>query len=325
VNATEKLSQKIRAAVVGVGYLGNFHAQKYKALSAKPELNVELTAVCDLHEMQAKKIAGELGVQAYFRPEDLVGQVDAVTIATVTPTHYELAKFFLEKGIHVNVEKPICLKRSEAVELVNLAKKNNLTLCVGHSERFNPAFRELRQVLQRPRFLEFNRYAPFKVRGSDVSVLHDLMIHDLDLMLSMDQTSCRLVTAQAGKMVTKTYDWCSASFEFESGLKVQVNCSRLAKEMTRSIRAIDSHQIWVTNLQTGELEHTKGSGNPEQPVAFDVRMAGRGDNLMSETEAFIFSIQGKPTQAVLGEDGSKALDLVEQIIAFVETRSEAWR
>ncbi len=316
---------KVRAAVVGVGYLGNFHAQKYKALSAKPEWNVELTAVCDLHEVQAKKIAGELGVQAFFRPEDLVGQVDAVTIATITPTHYELAKFFLENGIHVNVEKPICLKRSEAHELVNLAQKKNLTLCVGHSERFNPAFRELRQVLQRPHFMEFNRYAPFKVRGSDVSVLHDLMIHDLDLMLSMDQTPCRLVTAQAGKMVTKTYDWCSASFEFESGLKVQVNCSRLAKEMTRSIRAIDAHQIWIANLQTGELEQTKHSGNPEQPVAFEVRPAGRGDNLLSETEAFLSLVQGKPTQAVRGEDGSKALDVVEQIIAFVESRAEAWR
>jgi predicted dehydrogenase len=235
-----------------------------------------------------------------------------------------LAKLFLEKGIHVNVEKPICLKRSEAVELVNLAQKKNLTLCVGHSERYNPAFRELRQVLQRPKFMEFNRYAPFKVRGSDVSVLHDLMIHDLDLMLSMDQTPCRLVTAQAGKMVTKTYDWCSASFEFESGLKVQVNSSRLAKEMTRSIRAIDAHHVWVANLQTGELEQTKSSGNPEQPVAFDVRPAGRGDNLLSETEAFLLAIQGKPAQAVRGEDGSKALDLVEQIIAFVESRSEAW-
>jgi predicted dehydrogenase len=325
VSVANSQTGKVRAAVVGVGYLGNFHAQKYKALSAKPEWNVELTAVCDLHEMQAKKIAGELGVQAFFRPEDLVGQVDAVTIATITPTHYELAKFFLENGIHVNVEKPICLKRSEANELVILAKKKNLTLCVGHSERFNPAFRELRQVLQRPHFMEFNRYAPFKVRGSDVSVLHDLMIHDLDLMLSMDQTPCRLVTAQAGKMVTKTYDWCSASFEFESGLKVQVNCSRLAKEMIRSIRAIDSHQIWIANLQTGELEQTKHSGNPEQPVAFEVRPAGRGDNLLSETEAFLSLIQGKPTQAVRGEDGSKALDVVEQIIAFVESRAEAWR
>ena len=317
-------TKKLRAAVVGVGYLGNFHAQKYKALSAKPELNVELTGVCDLQEAQAKKIAGELGVQPFFDPKSLIGQVDAVTIATITPTHYELAKFFLQNGIHVNVEKPICLKRSEAAELVSLAQQKKLTLCVGHSERFNPAFRELRQVLQRPRFLEFNRYAPFKVRGSDVSVLHDLMIHDLDLMLSMDQTPCRLVTAQAGKMVTKTYDWSSASFEFESGLKVQVNCSRLAKEMTRTIRAIDSHHIWLANLQTGELEQTKPSGNAETPVAFDIRTAGRGDNLLSETEAFLMAIQGKPAQAVHGEDGSKALDLVEKIIAFVESRSEAW-
>jgi len=316
--------QKLRAAVVGVGYLGNFHAQKYKALSARPELQVELVGVCDLNESQARKVSEELGVKAYARPEDLIGQVDAVTIATITPTHYELCRYFLNQGLHVNVEKPICLKKSEAEELVNLAKKKNLVLCVGHSERFNPSFKELKTAVHRPRFLEFNRYAPFKLRGSDVSVLHDLMIHDLDLMLAMDQTSCRLVTAQAGKLVTKTYDWCSATFEFESGLKAQVNSSRIAKEMTRSIRAIDASHIWVANLQTGELEQTKMTDNPEIPVSFEIRNVGRGDNLFSETEAFVQAIRGSSTQAVRGEDGLKALDLVEKILAFVESRSEGW-
>lgn len=316
--------QKLRAAVVGVGYLGNFHAQKYKSLESKPECNVQLVGVCDLNEAQLKKVSTDLGVKAFSKPEELIGQVDAVTIATITPTHYELCRYFLNQGLHVNVEKPICLKSAEAQELVTLANRNGLTLCVGHSERFNPAFRELKTVLQRPRFLEFNRYAPFKLRGSDVSVLHDLMIHDLDLMLSMDQTRCRLVTAQAGKMVTNTYDWCSATFEFESGLKAQVNSSRLSKEMTRSIRAIDANHIWVANLQTGELEQTKVSDNPENPVTFEVRNAGRGDNLLTETESFLLSIQGKPVSAVRGEDGLKALELVEKILAFVESRAEAW-
>jgi predicted dehydrogenase len=315
--------QKLRAAVVGVGYLGTFHAQKYKALSTQASLNTELVAVCDLHAPQAQKVAGDLGVAAFSRPEELLGKVDAVTIATITPTHYELTQFFLENNIHVNVEKPICLTSAQAQTLVDLAKRKNLVLAVGHSERFNPAFRELQKVLQKPKFLEFNRYAPFKVRGSDVSVLHDLMIHDLDLMLAMDSSPCRLVMAQAGHLVTDTYDWCSASFEFQSGVKAQVNCSRMAKEMTRAIRAIDGQHIWVANLQTGDLEQSKLTGNPEAPVTHVTKNVGRGDNLLSETEAFLQNIQKISTTPVKGEAGLKALEFVEKILAVIESQPEA--
>lgn len=311
---------KLRVAVVGVGYLGTFHAQKYKALSQKEEMNIEFVGVCDLSASQVEKVAQEIGAQGFVRPEMLVGKVDAVTISTITPTHYELAKFFLENKIHVNVEKPICLKSSEADVLVKLARLHGLTLCVGHSERFNPAFSELKAVLQKPRFIEFNRYAPFKLRGSDVSALHDLMIHDLDLMLSLEATTPRLMTAQAGKMVTKTYDWCSASFEFQSGLKAQVNCSRLSKAMIRAIRAVDAQHIWIANLQTGELEQTKAIDSVDSPVAFETRNMGRGDNLLSETESFVNLINGKkPAIAVTGEDGRRALECVEQIISCIES------
>lgn len=309
---------KLRAAVVGVGYLGNFHAQKYKALSQKPELNMELVGVCDLHPPQAEKIAAELSVQAFTKPDQLLGKVDAVTIATITPAHYELTKYFLDNGIHVNVEKPICLKTSEAQELVRLAEKKMLTLCVGHSERFNPGFRELKNILKNPLYVEFNRFAPFKLRGSDVSVLHDLMIHDLDLMLALDSSPVKLVSAKAGMLVTKTYDWCSASFEFESGLKAHINCSRLAKEMTRAIRAVDAQGIWNVNLQTGDVEQTKPKDSSETPVTFEARNVGRGDNLLTETEAFVLACLGKPNQAVTGLDGQRALDLVEQIVRYQE-------
>ena len=313
--------EKLRAAVIGVGYLGNFHAQKYKALSEKLELNVQLVGVCDLNPTQAQKIAGELGVQAWTNPKDLIGKVDVVTIATITPTHFELAKMFLENGVHVNVEKPICLNTSDAKVLVDLAQKKNLTLCVGHSERFNPAFKGLQQVLQKPSFVELNRYATFKARGSDVSVIHDLMIHDLDLMLSLDSSACRLLTAQAGKLATDTFDWCSATFEFESGLKAQVNSSRLSKEMIRSVRAMDSTSIWIANLQTGDLEQTQKVANPEAPITHEVRNLGRGDNLLTETEAFLLAVQGKPNQAVRGVDGMKALELVERILSLVSSRA----
>jgi predicted dehydrogenase len=311
----------MRTAVVGVGYLGNFHAQKYKALSSGAEPLCQFVAVCDLNENQVNKVAGDLGVKAVTRPQDLIGLVDAVTIATITPTHFELAKLFLENGIHVNVEKPICLKTSEAEILVQLAEKKNLTLCVGHSERYNPAYQELCKSIKNPEFIEFNRYAPFKLRGSDVSVLHDLMIHDIDLMLAMDSTPYQLVSAQAGKMVTKTYDWCSASFRFDSGLFCQINSSRLAKEMIRAVRAIDQQTIWIANLQTGDLDKTFAVDHPEHPVGMSVVNVGRGDNLLTETEAFLKSIKKIKTTAVTGRDGMKALKVVDQIIAHLGSQT----
>lgn len=308
----------MRAAVVGVGYLGNFHAQKYKALSQKyPEL-IQLVGVCDTYEPQAEKIAKELGVMPFTQAGDLISLVDMVTIATITPKHYELAKYFLQNKIHVNVEKPICLKTEQARELVNLAEKNNLTLTVGHSERFSPTFKELKKKVHRPRFVELSRYAPFNKRGSDVSVIHDLMIHDLDLLLSMDSTKYRVVSASCGKVVTSSVDWVSATIEFESGLRAQVNSSRLAREMTRTIKAFDNTCQYFANLQTGDLEITQKQTADEPPV-IEVIQLGRADNLLAETENFILASHGKAPATVTGKDGLRALELAEQIIASLDT------
>lgn len=315
---------RLRTAVVGVGYLGNFHAQKYKALSAQSELATELVAVCDQNEPQAKKIGEALGVSAFTSAKDLIGKVDAVTIATITPAHYEVAKLFLQNGVHVNVEKPIAMTSPQASELVELAKKNKVSLAVGHSERFGTIFQKLHSEIknQNPRWIELSRYAPFNKRGSDVSVLHDLMIHDLDLMLALDATKPRLVSAQAGSLVTETLDWCTATFEFESGFLATINSSRLGKEMTRQIRCADSKHLWLANLQTGELERTDVN-KTEGTVGHVVMPMGRSDNLMIETENFIRHIQMKTPLLVTGRDGLKALELVETIMSEIDSKIEA--
>jgi predicted dehydrogenase len=312
--------KRLRAAVVGVGYLGNFHAQKYKALSAQAELAVDLVAVCDQFEPQARKIGEALGTAFFTDPKELLGKVDLVTIATVTPAHYEIAKLFLENGVHVNVEKPIALKSEQARELVALAERKGLSLAVGHSERFGSIFQKFHSHIQHqePRWIELSRYAPFNKRGSDVSVLHDLMIHDLDLMLSLDRTKPRLVSARAGKIITDTFDWCSAVFEFESGLHVNVNASRLSKEMIRQIRAATKNHLWLANLQTGDLEKTEVDKN-EGRVSIAVEAVGRSDNLLLETESFIRHLQqGKPL-LVTGRDGLNALELVEMILGSMDS------
>lgn len=309
----------LRAAVVGVGYLGNFHAQKYKALSEKyPDL-VQLVGVCDLNSAQAEKVASSLGVMPFTVAGDLLTTVEMVTIATITPKHFELAKYFIQNNVHVNVEKPICLRVYEAEELVSLAEKHNVTLTVGHSERFATVFKELKKRIHRPKFVELSRFAPFNPRGSDVSVVHDLMIHDLDLLLSMDSTKCRVVSASGGKIITSTMDWASATIEFESGLRAQVNCSRLSKEMIRTVKVFDLNQQLVANLQTGDLEISKKSVDGAT-IELETLPIGRSDNLMLETENFILAAHKMAPALVPGKDGLKALRLAEQVYATIASQ-----
>lgn len=322
----------LRTAVVGVGYLGRFHAQKHKALqelSQSQDLSFtsELVGVCDSSAPQADKVAGELSTKSYTRAEDLIGHVDAISIATITPTHFELAHKFLSAGIHVNVEKPIALKCSESEQLIRLAREKNLTLAVGHSERYSPVFQEFRKRLHQPKALELSRHAPFNRRGSDVSVLHDLMIHDLDLMLSLDSTQCRCVSASSGRVVTDTIDWAIAHFEFESGLKAFVSCSRIGSVMSRKIKAYHALGAMTADFQTGDLEWTEASSEagPEvSPIKIQTLPVGRGDNLLLETDAFFKAIVDSEyknkSSFVTGTCGHKALQKVEEILAVLQTQ-----
>lgn len=307
--------KRLRAAVIGVGYLGNFHAQKYKTLSQS--FPVDLVGVCDSNPTQAQKIASELGVEAFSSPKDLIGKVDLVSIATVTSVHFEVAKLCLENSIHVNVEKPMTVTTKEALELIALAKKNNLVLCVGHSERFNPAFVQLQKLVPNPMALEFIRHAPYKSRGADVSVLHDLLIHDLDLLFSMDGSEARLVSAQMGKIVSPTPDWVLATFEFSSGMKAQLSVHRVAKEMSRIVRAYDKNSAWTANLQTGDVEKTNISADKSQ-VTVETQSLGRGDNLLLENQAFVQAVLKTQPAVITGQDGLRALEWVEKIIALAD-------
>lgn len=311
----------VRAAVIGVGYLGRFHAQKYKHFETEKILPVSLVGVFDANLENSKKVSAELSVRSFETLDQMWDQVDAVTVATSTPFHFEIAKKALLAGKHVNVEKPICLRTSESEELVNLARSKGKVLAVGHSERFSPVFRHFQQAMRRPRFVEFQRLAPFNTRGSDVSVVHDLMIHDLDLLLSLERTNCKLVSCSAGSLLTDGYDWATATFEFASGMGAVVSASRLAPAMTRTVRAYDSHSQYFGNFQTSEAEvMTKGAdGSPHRQT----ENFGKSDNLLLETQNFIEAILGKTALKVSGEDGSKALHLAAAIVSNLETQ-KSW-
>ncbi|MFZ4403541.1 MAG: Gfo/Idh/MocA family protein [Pseudobdellovibrionaceae bacterium] len=316
-------AKKIRTAVVGVGYLGQFHAQKYKNTTA-----VDFIGVCDQNFTQAEKVAGDLKVKAFRRPEDLLGQVDAVTIAASTLSHYELAELFLKNGIHVNVEKPIAAELHQAEKLVELARKNKLKLAVGHIERFNPCLQELKkrmEVSQDLKSLHLLRRATFKLRGSDVSVLHDLMIHDIDLVYWLAGSEIESIEASGLSLVSKELDSAYACVKLKNGVVASIEVSRVASEGQRQVRAVLSSGIYSVNSGTQEIEYVSGVGGlqkasdaGENPVQIEKWTVDKADALQKETDAFIQSIVDDSLCVVTGEDGLKAMQAILLIQKQIE-------
>jgi len=311
---TSHSTGKLRGAVIGVGYLGTFHAQKYKALCSS--LDFDFVGVCDLFEPQAKKVGGDLGVPYFTSPEQLIGKVDFVSIATTTPTHFKMAELFLKAGVHVNVEKPMTVTSHEADKLVSMAREKNLKLGVGHSERFSPVYAALKSKMKAPLYFELQRHAPFKARGAEVSVVHDLMIHDLDLLLDLNPSGIKVVSASGGKVVSDTLDWITAAFEFADGKKAFISVSRLASVMTRTVKVFENKNIIIGNFQSGELEFGAGKGSASPEFVYALEAVGKGDNLLLETENFILSLQGKADLKVSGLAGKRALELAEEVITM---------
>ena len=247
---------QVRCAVVGVGYLGRFHAQKYKMID-----EAHLVGICDASRERADEVSQELGAKAFYDYRDLLGQVDAVTIASTTRAHFEIAKFFLENGVHVNVEKPMTVTIEEGQELVRLARSQDLKLQVGHVERFNPALEAAQSKLQTPLFIECHRLAPFKPRGVDVDVVLDLMIHDLDVILSLVKSPVKSVSAVGTPVLTKVVDIANARIEFESGTIANVTASRVSQGATRKFRVFQQQQYLSIDFGTGEVNLTTKTGD----------------------------------------------------------------
>lgn len=307
------MSKKLRGAVIGVGYLGNFHAQKYQN-----NPNVELVGVCDAFPAQADKIAAALGVPAFHNPQDLIGKVDLVTIAASTLSHYEIAKLFLSNGVHVNVEKPITATVPQAEELVALAQKNNLKLAVGHIERFNPSVIEFKKHLKNPSTIELIRTAPYKARGADVSVLHDLMIHDLDMLLWLTGSEIESMTASGTKLVSKELDTASLTVKMKNGVHGIITVSRVATNAQRSVRATQPDCTLFALTGTHELEKVEKGPGGDELVKVTKWTVTKEDALQKETDAFIDAVLHNKTPVVTGLDGLRALKAIEDIQRMIE-------
>lgn len=309
---------KTRTAVVGVGHLGKFHAQKHKMID-----DVELVGVCDLNREQVDKIARELGVQAFYDANELIGKVDAVTVAASTPAHFKLVELFLRNKIHVLVEKPIAANSAEAEILCELAEKNDVKFQVGHVERFNPALQAARSKVGKPLFMEVHRLAPFKVRSTEVDVVLDLMIHDLDVILSMVGSEPISVSAVGTPVLTKVIDIANARIEFKNGAVANVTASRVSQKTERKFRLFQSDQYLSVDFQTGEVNLFTKTGEWSEgniPIEHESFNMEKGDALLEETKEFITAIRENKPVAVSGRDGLKALRLAEKIIEDARKR-----
>lgn len=309
--------KKVRCGVVGVGYLGKFHAQKYAMLPS-----TDLTAVADSHLHQAESVAAGFDCLTFTDYRDFIGRVDAVSIVTPTHTHHQIAAFFLSHGIHCLVEKPITSTVEEADELIALAKKNKVILQVGHLERFNSAVVGMKPFLSSPRFIESNRIAPFSLRGSDVDVVLDLMIHDIDLIRSLVNSDVKTVFANGAPVLTKHVDIANARIEFVDGTVANVTASRVGFKQERIMR-IFQHDAYITvNLKDKSFAvFRKGSGEMFPGIP-DVHKESyeypEDDAIKAEIACFADSIvQGRPV-AVTGEDARAALKIAHDITAIVK-------
>ena len=312
---------KIKTAVIGVGYLSKFHAQKYAALP-----DSELVAVCDKNGENAKKIAAELGVEALTDYHALLGKVDAVSIVVPTQQHYEVARTCLENGIHVLLEKPITVTVKEAQQLVDIAAQNKLILQVGHLERFNPAILALDAVLTEPMFIESHRIAPFNPRGADVSVILDLMIHDIDIILDIVGQPVKRIEAKGVAVLSNDIDIANVRLEFENGCVANVTASRAGLKSERKMRLVQSDAYIAIDFQNKKLGiHRKGSGEMFPGVAnidSQEQTFDQGDALLAEIKAFLNSIITHTPPVVSGTDGKRALETAMEITRLLsETRN----
>src|SRR3954471_22225383 len=303
---------KIRAAVIGVGYLGRFHAQKYAQLEA-----CELVAVVDGRAEVRNAVAAEVKCRAVADYRELLGEVDAVSVVTPTPAHFAIADAFLEAGAHVLVEKPITETPQQARALIARALERNRILQVGHLERFNAAILAAEPHLSTPRFIECQRLAPYKERGTDVNVVLDLMIHDIDLVQSLAASEIVSIDAIGTPVFSGEIDIANARIRFANGCVANATASRVSLKTERKLRIFEDAAYISLDLQQKILTLIRRrEGVPQAgqvPVSIEESNLEQGDALKSEIESFLDCIRNNQRPIVSGEDGLRALETAIRI------------
>lgn len=318
---------KIKIGIIGTGYLGKLHTKLIRDVN-----NAELIGVYDKDFATAELVASEFNSKAFENLNDLLNLVEAVIIVAATRAHYELAKKSLENGLHVFVEKPITSEIWEAEEIVNLAEDKNLKLQVGHIERFNGALVALEKYKLDPMFIQTDRLAQFNPRGADVAVVLDLMIHDIDIILSLVKSDVKHISASGVNVVSDSIDIANARIEFENGAVANVTSSRISQKKMRKMRIFQQDAYIGVDFNTGvseiyrlvapndkSLEHfisfgEMGIGENKKAVIYEQPELREVNALKYEQQLFIDAITNDTTPIVSGKDGLKALKVAEMII-----------
>lgn len=314
-----KPAKQIRVGVVGIGHLGGYHLQKYSKIDG-----CEIIAASDTQAERAQKVAELYACEALEDHRGMIGKVDAVSIAVPTGHHHAVARDFLAAGVDVLIEKPLCSTVEEADELLALARKNNCIFQVGFVERFNPAVMALEKVITRPVFIEVHRLHPFFERGTDVDVILDLMIHDLDIILKFVRSELTNVEAVGVPVLSDKIDISNVRLSFACGCIANVTASRISAKTMQKLRFFGPEGYHAVDTRKREILSLSKAAGPDgrQQIVQNQIDIGSHDPLEEEIRAFVHAVQTRTAPPVTGEEGRKSLALAEEILQKMKTHED---
>ena len=296
----------IKMALVGCGHMGKIHLQKLSSFD-----EIQIVGIVDVDTKRANDLAQPINVPAFNNYKKLLGNVDGVIIATPTETHYQIAKDFLKSGTHILLEKPITSRQDQAQELIDLAQARQLILQVGFLERFNPAISKILPIIKKPLLIESRRLSEFTGRSTDIDVVLDLMIHDIDLILSIVREDVCDIRAQGVSFITDKLDMASARIEFSNGCIADLNASRISSKKERTLTVFEANQIFFIDLLNRRVVYSAKEQNKD--IDTEEYTVDPIDAVKYEISLFIQSILTGTAPIVRGEDGLRALTLADQV------------
>ena len=309
--------KKLRVGVVGAGYLGKFHAEKYSQMD-----DVELVGIADSDRVQAESVSKKIKTNAYTDHRDLIGKVDAVSVAVPTPAHFEVSRDFLENDIDVLIEKPITATLREADELISISETRGLIIQVGHLERFNPAILALKDIVKNPRFIESHRLSIFKERGTDVSVVLDLMIHDIDIISGFVKSEIKSIHAAGIPVITGLADIANTRLEFMNGCVANVTASRISTKNERKIRLFQQDAYISVDFANHEITVVRKKDSEKQSLIPGMEIKQicleKSDALKDELTAFVKAVSRREVPEVTGQVGRDALKVALSVMEQID-------
>ena len=318
----KRSGKKLRVGVIGTGYLGKFHAEKYARMD-----DVELVGVVDIDRSQAENIAEECCTRAFTKHTDILGKVDAVSIVVPTPAHFKVSRDFLKHDVDVLIEKPITTTIEEADELIGLAESKGLIIQVGHLERFNPAVVALRDYVKKPVFIESHRLSTYKERAADVSVVLDLMIHDIDIISNFVRSKIKSIHAAGVSVISDNVDIANARLEFENGCVANVTASRISTRDERKIRLFQRDAYISVDFANHGITIVKKSNKDNSIIipgmGINKLCFNKGDALDDELKSFVKAVKNRKSPEVTGQVGRSALKIALSIMQQIQNRNRS--